>query len=313
MSIVTVIVNKGGKGSGHFGHAGRKGLVGGSTAGTTYIGAKPLSEYIKELNKYPIVYEDDYTAEKYGRKNNPAHWRDVPYKDANGDVLTDYSVLRGLDSEIRKFEKYPEDMGMTFDEYVTRSEDAFRSQLAESDVYMRITPENLEEALIEEQFENTFTSKKTGAAFEENKVSYKTYLSHRVEGEEVALGVPKNTPGDERPIYGYWSQEGGATEHFDSWLGQYGSVTVEFDKASIADKLTFTDSDSLDMHGRVRSSDWRDPSILSSFGFGFPRPSKLLVIIYNILSGPRIISRKRPKRFEKCCLSVILLSSISAS
>jgi hypothetical protein len=242
---------KGGPGSGFAGHAGRPGLVGGSAA--VYIGAKPLQHYLDIIKTFPLV-------ENPGNEYRPAYmYRDVPYP------YEDRMVLVGLENESRNHtvaKGYPEE----FDEYVRQAEEQFRKQLAESDVFMRITAENLEEALKDGAFENTFTSKHTDAGIIENKISYKTYLRHRKEGELEALGVPTAAKGDERPIYGYWSKEGGFADNANTWLKQYGSIAVEFDKDKIANELTFTDSDSLDYSDRVRSSDWRNPSILSSFG-----------------------------------------------
>lgn len=250
-----VRVVKGGPGSGFHGHAGRPGEVGGSAPVHTYIGAKPLKYYMDKVESYPWKTEEIW---EYGEKAGSYRYRNVPY-----EGNPDYSVEIGLENESRNCQrKYK----MSFDKYVKKSEDEFQKQLATSDVYMRITPGNLEEALKEGTFENTFTSKKTGAGLKENKLTMKAYQQHRKDGEQTSLGVPKDAPPEDRPIYGYWSQQGGLTEQFDTWVGQYGSVAIKFKKDKIADSVTFTDSDSLDLRDRLRSSDWRHPSILSSFG-----------------------------------------------
>src|SRR3990167_9788048 len=53
--------------------------------------------------------------------------------------------------------------------------------------------------------------------------------------------------------------------------------------------------------------------ILSSDAAGFPLPSLLLVVIYSMLSGPRITSLILPNCPWKCSLSDILSLSITAS
>lgn len=233
------------------GHAGIPGHQGGSLPRGTYVGAKPLEEYMKVVNNSPWEDYQGYDGKvKY-------RYRAVP-RDGQ-----DASVYIGLANESRLCEQ---NYGMDFDSYVKLSEEEYRKQLEESGVYMRITPADLAKALQDEQFVNTFISKDSNAGYKANKTSYKSYLNHRVDGENEALGVPKNATGDDRPIYGYWSQNGGLSEESDTWLGQYGSIVVEFDKDAIADALTFTDSDSLDYSTRVRSSDWRHPSVLSSYG-----------------------------------------------
>lgn len=255
--------HKGGEGSGYHGHqggVGGPGNPGGSQprGATRSIGAKPLQYYIDIVNSAPWK---TISPRMYGNDKTP------PYKvkDLGEYVDTiDYPVLSGVEYEMRMHEtNFP---GETFEEYIEHSEDAFREQLAASEVYMRITPKNLEQALREGEFENTFTAKHTGADWKGNRITYKTYIEHRKLGENMALDVSINADDRDRPIYGYWSKEGAFTKTNDPWLDQYGTVAVEFNKDAIADDLTFTDSDSLDMHGRVKSSDWRQPSILSSYG-----------------------------------------------
>jgi hypothetical protein len=220
------------------------------------VGAKSLEYYNKRLEEIPSKLID------YGY-GNPAFMAKVP-----DDDDPDRFILTKLDWFNRVGMKKAFDFDGTFEDYKNQIETNLKESLANSNVYMRITPEGLEEAVKDGQFENTFMSKKTGAAFKANKKSYKAYREARNEGEEISLGVDKNTDPDHRPIYGYWSTDVNSAigEDRSVWLEQYGGVAVEFNKEKIANHLTFTDGDSLDYKDQIRSSDWRTPSILSSEG-----------------------------------------------
>jgi len=257
----SIVITKGGKGSGFHGHPGGhieggKLKRGGSRSnGAAFIGAKPMSYYTDIVKKAPWHTHEAI----YG---NPP-WKSRDIRSVVGENDPDLGLLMGIENEIRNV---PRNYKMSFEEYQKEVEDELRKQLADCDVYMRMTPENLEEALREGTLENTFTSKKTGAEYRANKMSYKKYLEERINGESTTLGVPKDTSGEDRPIYGYWSKTGGINKHMDTWLDQYGSIAIQFNKSKIADSVTFTNTDSLDMLGRVRSSDWRNPSITSTWG-----------------------------------------------
>lgn len=246
-----IVVVKGGSGSGDFGHEGRPGLVGGSGPGKAFIGAKSLEDYVSMINGFGEAERDP---KDYGAEGEKYKYRIVPQDHP------DYYLLRGIENEMRNAQR---NYGMSFEEYRSISETKLKKELADANVYMRITPENLEEAIIDGNFENTFMSKKTGAALRDNKIKYGTYINHRKEGEETSLGVPRNASPEDHPIYGYWDKGSGLDS--SDWE-QYGNIAVEFDKGKISDALTFTQSDSLDMHGRLRSSDWRNPSITSCWG-----------------------------------------------
>ena len=162
-----------------------------------------------------------------------------------------------------EIEKAAKQLGESPEEYIKEVESYYKEQLEASNVYMRITNTNLQRALEEGEFKNTYMTGKTKAGYSSHGHSYAEYMERRLEGEFQALGIPMDRSSEFRPIYGYWSQD--EKKNFSNdWVEQYGNIVVKFDKQKIADSLTWTAADSLDNAPYIRSSDWRSPSFFSS-------------------------------------------------
>lgn len=221
-----------------------------TTTGAVSISAKDYAYYKKRLEEFPP------TTWEFKKLKGLKH--EIPRSDPDSEIL---KAVDWLENNCES------SYGMTPEEYVASVEGHFKNELANSDVYMRITETGLKKALSEGMFKNTFMTGKTKAGFSSNGYSYKAYADIRKEGESLALGISPDASPNDRPIFGYFSQDHDTRFKKDPWLEQYGGIAVKFKKESIADSLTFTDTDSLDSLDRVRSSDWRDPKIVSGLYF----------------------------------------------
>ena len=214
------------------------------------VGAKDYAYYKNRLNEFPV------TTWEFKKLKGLKH--EIPRSDPDSEILEAVDWLEN-NGEF-SYDMLPE-------EYVAIVEKHFKEELEKSDVYMRINEAGLKKALNDEMFKNTFMTGKTKAAYRDNGRTYNAYAEIRAEGENLALGVPTDSSPDNRPIYGYFAQDHDTRFKQDPWLEQYGDIAVKFNKESISDYLTFTDTDSLDSAYRVRSSDWRDPKIVSGIFF----------------------------------------------
>lgn len=187
------------------------------------------------------------------------------YKNAlSNKSLQDPSDKRLLSEFEHMQDTFVESYGQQPDQYAAEIEEYYRQQLEQSNVYMRITEDNLEKALNDGEFKNTFMTGKTAVVPEKNEQIYAGYVNRRIQIENQALGIPKNTPAENRPVYGYWSQDlyGFGKDKY-AVVSDYGDIIIQFDKDKLGKNLTFTGTDSLDYSDYIRSSFPSDPSLFS--------------------------------------------------
>lgn len=188
-----------------------------TTTGAVSVGAKDYAYYKNRLNEFPV------TTWQFKQLKGLKH--EIPRSDPDSEVL---EAVDWLENNCEA------SYGMTPEEYVAMVEEHFKNELADSDVYMRITETGLKKALNEEMFKNTFMTGRTKAGFSSNGYSYKAYADIRKEGESLALGIPTDSSPNDRPIFGYFAQDHDTRFKKDPWLEQYGDIAVKFNKWSIS-------------------------------------------------------------------------------
>jgi hypothetical protein len=116
-----------------------------------------------------------------------------------------------------------------------------RDAVADSDVFIRVGDETLDDILRDGRVRNVHDTGTTGAASGPSA----SYLRNRRTAEERMFGIPQTAGPAERPIYGYF----GPDPHGGGDPGQYGEVALRLDRARIQDRTTVTFADSLDYGG----------------------------------------------------------------
>lgn len=255
-------IDRGGEGSGFFaedGHKGRLGEIGGSTSNNHSKGtAKSLSYYRERIKSLGGKITSTFLS---------------TYDFDSGQLL---GVSR-LDQMVN-----PDDYEgcTTADEYVALVEARLKEELAKNEIFVRISPANLEKVLSDGKLENTFESKSSSVKYKDRKLSLKRYQEARRNGEMDALGIPLDST--DRPVYGYFSKtENGRTlnapfcvknkygDQDDPFLEVYGSIALKIKSAKRAD-TSWTGTDSLDSRpayfegfSTVKSSSPDSPSYFS--------------------------------------------------
>jgi SPP1 gp7 family putative phage head morphogenesis protein len=240
---------------------------GGDGAGAEYGGrhgaAKNLKYYSDRIKTLDLKREHDKTL----------GWDVVtwgPHRD-DPDFEMLYSV-DGLQKRIDKYgaEEYDSD---TAEYYIEGVEKGLQEEMEKNEVFVRVTPENLEKVVEDGKLKNTFDNKKTSAPLKANKVTYKRYREERLSAEDKLMGVDREST--DRPVYGYLSKtetgrlvnaphnvEYNKPEEDDPFLEGYGSVSLKL-KPAVKERSTWSNIDSLDSQDRIRTSPITKPSYFS--------------------------------------------------
>jgi SPP1 gp7 family putative phage head morphogenesis protein len=127
--------------------------------------------------------------------------------------------------------------GLSEKAYIAKSEKVLKKYMDESDIYMRVKPATLESILDSGSFKNQFDTGTSGGALN---------TTSRRGSENALMGISKESPGKDRPVYGYIDRDPHGGMGGPSNVDQYGKVAIKM-KSNVKDKSTFTLGDSLDM------------------------------------------------------------------
>jgi len=120
--------------------------------------------------------------------------------------------------------------GMTVSEYQETLERALARRTAVSSIYIRIKDENVLDRILQEGYKPSLS---TDASCRERRIMV----------EERAIGVPRNAPETQRPIYGYLDPDRMASIRKYTTVGAYGKVALEL-KDDVRRYCTMTLGDS---------------------------------------------------------------------
>lgn len=111
-------------------------------------------------------------------------------------------------------------------------------EVAKESVKVDVSPKTLAAILDDGRMKTAYEvpSSRAGGNYANNQ---KDYLEIRQEAETKYMGVPENTPAQDRPVYGYLTQG----ENFEDY--KYGAITVTL-KDDVKDRTTMSAFDSLD-------------------------------------------------------------------
>jgi len=129
--------------------------------------------------------------------------------------------------------------GMSYDDYVKAADQKAQDLVGKAEMWMRTSPKALDSILSDGSFKNAFQVPANPSA--------KYSLSTRKQAEENLFGNPASMDANERPIYGYMSNDsnGGGSWRLDG----YGAIAIKMDKAALSDRVTITAEDSMGSTG----------------------------------------------------------------
>ena len=235
--IIYEIAVMGGPGSGHHGHGGRPGSVGGSApGGSVWLGdMESLDDMKRALGREPTMND----IERWSRE------RTAPKPIIGSPYQGEPNVPQPSRDAIAKAEKFVDDnakwtadyMKDRLDEPPTANEIKKGAQayiedhLKDSDIVINVRPAAMEQILKDGEIKNQHeTGKSSSLIFDP---------AHRATEEEKGFGIKPGSSPDKYPIYGGIYKEG-----YNNNLMEYGTTRIYL-KPEIGTRSTFTVGDSL--------------------------------------------------------------------
>ena len=205
------------------------------------------------IPKSLLKYSDDEERDDHGRWTSGGGGQEMPYE-LNPRANRKYDVPR----DIKDFmpgttegpSKFDMETGIFSKEQIyaanaeelkqqwLSSQKAQFAEVAQESVKIDLTPKALNAILEDGRMKTAYEvpSSRAGGNYPNNQ---KDYLEIRQNAETRYMGVPAETPPQDRPVYGYLKQGEGFTDY------KYGAITVEL-KDSVKDRTTMSAYDSLD-------------------------------------------------------------------